>query len=614
MASSSAPAVAATVTVTGSWGTAQAVPGLSGNGEVDANDVSCVPGGACYAVGDNLSTTNPAALSFIAADSGGSWGKPAAIPGLESGTGDSAIPETISCPAAGDCLITGTDEQGGFTQDEVKGTWGKPEQIPGLAALNTGGLVDIADAACAAPGYCAVTGGYAPGSPNSFEESAFVVDEVNYHWGTAIQVPHLGTLNAGDFAAPLGVACPSPKNCTLEGLYSLAPVSSSARTAPRADRADRGARGARGARGDAGGPAAALGDRARRDALSALRGRPLDSSGSFSFRLFVDSEANGSWQQASAPTVPGLTSTGIAAPTANLACTSAGNCLSAGLYQASATATTTDSFLLTESGGRWSVSTTAPATIEIMALACPSAGNCVAGGTDSKHVAVTLHQADGHWSRPAELAGATALSYDHSKAQLSEIDALACPSAGNCTAGGHYAWNDTSPNGPDQSVFVASAVGGTWSSVSVPGGIAALNSGTDADFTGLSCASSATCATVGTYSTAAQGEGAFLLAEIPLHSTTSTIGLAHSQVTYGKEQSEKISVKVAASGATPGGKVSISYGGHVVCAITLKSGRGSCTLSAKKLGNGTYHLVASYPGSFGFARSASKPITLKVVS
>jgi hypothetical protein len=36
--------------------------------------------------------------------------------------------------------------------------------------------------------------------------------------------------------------------------------------------------------------------------------------------------------------------------------------------------------------------------------------------------------------------------------------------------------------------------------------------------------------------------------------------------------------------------------------------------SAKKLVKGTYHLVASYLGSFGFAASASKSATLKVTS
>jgi hypothetical protein len=44
----------------------------------------------------------------------------------------------------------------------------------------------------------------------------------------------------------------------------------------------------------------------------------------------------------------------------------------------------------------------------------------------------------------------------------------------------------------------------------------------------------------------------------------------------------------------------------------LRSGKGSCTLTAKQLKPGTYRLTASYPGKGGFTSSASAPRTLKV--
>ena len=47
--------------------------------------------------------------------------------------------------------------------------------------------------------------------------------------------------------------------------------------------------------------------------------------------------------------------------------------------------------------------------------------------------------------------------------------------------------------------------------------------------------------------------------------------------------------------------------------ITLKAGKGSCTLAAAKLRPGGYSLVARYPGSGSFAASASPPKKLTVV-
>jgi hypothetical protein len=47
--------------------------------------------------------------------------------------------------------------------------------------------------------------------------------------------------------------------------------------------------------------------------------------------------------------------------------------------------------------------------------------------------------------------------------------------------------------------------------------------------------------------------------------------------------------------------------------ITLRSGRGSCTLAAFRLSPGTYRLTAAYPGSPDFGGSASPAKTLTVV-
>jgi hypothetical protein len=67
------------------------------------------------------------------------------------------------------------------------------------------------------------------------------------------------------------------------------------------------------------------------------------------------------------------------------------------------------------------------------------------------------------------------------------------------------------------------------------------------------------------------------------------------------------------SGSTPTGTVRVKQSSTTLCVIKLSSGKGSCTLSAKKLKVGTYHLVATYGGSTNFKGSRSAEETLRVV-
>jgi hypothetical protein len=58
----------------------------------------------------------------------------------------------------------------------------------------------------------------------------------------------------------------------------------------------------------------------------------------------------------------------------------------------------------------------------------------------------------------------------------------------------------------------------------------------------------------------------------------------------------------------------LKAGSTTVCLITVSSGHGTCTLSAKALKPGTYHLVASYPGNAIYLASASASKTLNVAA
>jgi hypothetical protein len=120
---------------------------------------------------------------------------------------------------------------------------------------------------------------------------------------------------------------------------------------------------------------------------------------------------------------------------------------------------------------------------------------------------------------------------------------------------------------------------------------------------------------VASYGGSAGGRPSRASASLRLNRATSKTSLLMSaaSVTYGHEQSERLSVRVAPQfSGTPGGRVTVRAGHTVVCVITLAAGAGSCTLTAKKLTPGRYRLAASYAGSSGFGASASAARTLVV--
>jgi hypothetical protein len=97
--------------------------------------------------------------------------------------------------------------------------------------------------------------------------------------------------------------------------------------------------------------------------------------------------------------------------------------------------------------------------------------------------------------------------------------------------------------------------------------------------------------------------------------TATSLTLAKPAVTYGHETAENLTVAVShLGGIYADGKITVRAGSRTVCLVTLSRGHGSCTLSAKALKAGTYHLVASYPGNAYYLASASASKTLKVAA
>jgi hypothetical protein len=90
--------------------------------------------------------------------------------------------------------------------------------------------------------------------------------------------------------------------------------------------------------------------------------------------------------------------------------------------------------------------------------------------------------------------------------------------------------------------------------------------------------------------------------------------LSAARVTYGDEQVEHLSVTVTDAGTASAvaGTVTIKESATTLCVITLTSGKGTCSLMAKRLAAGTYRLVATYRGTANVDTSASAKETLTV--
>ncbi len=116
----------------------------------------------------------------------------------------------------------------------------------------------------------------------------------------------------------------------------------------------------------------------------------------------------------------------------------------------------------------------------------------VAGFGQSAAVRTASSQggATGSWGKAVEVPGLAALN----TGGQANVNSVSCPSAGNCAAGGYYNRRVYYQGG-----FLAVERHGRWGkAIEVPG-LAALNTGRNAEVTSVSCASAGNCAAVGDY-------------------------------------------------------------------------------------------------------------------
>jgi hypothetical protein len=203
--------------------------------------------------------------------------------------------------------------------------------------------------------------------------------------------------------------------------------------------------------------------------------------------------------------VPGMSTSSFPWVTA-LSCASTGYCSVGGSSDSSATV----AWVAEEVNGTWQTAKPVPnvvtlnsgggshGTAGLGAISCPSAGNCTAAGhyldSTSGIQSWVADEVNGTWHNAKETPGTATLNAGGA-ADIGGPSALSCASAGNCSAGGFY-WDSQHV----EHAFVVNEVRGTWQTAKQVPGMAAL--GTGGQVTSVSCATAGNCSAVGTYTDA----------------------------------------------------------------------------------------------------------------
>jgi hypothetical protein len=574
-------------------------------------------------------TARPAdAARPAAAAAAPAWGTAQELPGVASLTGDvgAAFGATLSCSSPGNCAVGGNyvDASGSyyvvasaFVAGERNGTWGRAIEVPGLAALNAGDNAELNSLSCTSAGDCSAGGYYSPGTDDATGDSlafdAFVLTENDGTWGRAIEVPGTAALNAGDNASVSSLSCWSPGDCVAAGQYALGgTVNGTADTqafvATEKDGTwDR-------ATGLPGLAALNTGEQAAANSISCTAGGNCSVGGSYftasgQHQAFAADEVAGTWQPAEE--LPGTSALNVNgnAGVSDVECSSPGNCgaqgyVAGGNYAAG--------FFASEINGTWRTTDVIPNGVSAFSLACPSAGNCVAGGMYNTGVvgsrqdsqAFMMTELNGAWGGLETVPGLAGLNIG----QIAAIGSVSCSAPGVCAAGGYYAGVKSPENQIPGQGFVVTQTDGTWGRAQDVPGILGLTATDVATVNAVSCVAPHACTATGIY-----GAGDVFVVSTGAPTAT-TESLSAAKVTDGREQAERASVVVTAkTGGRPTGTVIVKAGSATLCIITLRSGNGACTLTARRLRPGRYRLTAAYPGSADFAPSVSRAMTLTVV-
>jgi hypothetical protein len=204
----------------GSWGNARVVPGVGVNS--DGTGISCA-GAGCAVTGDFADSRGNGQV-YVAVEAGGVWRKAIAIPGSTAlNNGGEANAVAVSCASADGCVAVGSlvhvaagkSTTATYAAEEIGGTWHAARLIS--APIAKPGVQAFPSAVSCVLGSCAVGGISTDAQGHS---QAFTVNEAGGTWGNATPVPGLATLNKGQSAAIMGIACAVANKCAAGGFYT----------------------------------------------------------------------------------------------------------------------------------------------------------------------------------------------------------------------------------------------------------------------------------------------------------------------------------------------------------------------------------------------------------
>jgi hypothetical protein len=202
----------------GTWGDAFEPAGLESSASSEISALSCPKAGHCTAGGSSpLSSPQPA---FLVAERHNQWGGAFEVPGLARLSAGSTTVDGLSCPAVGDCTAAGIYQDSSglshvFVASQTGGRWGQATEVAGPVLTPDG--AQVGTLSCGSPGNCVIGGYYADSLQH---DQAFVLREHDGRWGTAIELPGTGALNAGGYARVTSVSCAPTGKCAAVGVYA----------------------------------------------------------------------------------------------------------------------------------------------------------------------------------------------------------------------------------------------------------------------------------------------------------------------------------------------------------------------------------------------------------
>jgi hypothetical protein len=431
------------------------------------------------------------------------------LPSGATGLPDGFLP-ALSCPSAGNCSAGGsfTNSAGdveGLVLSEVKGVWKAPIRLIPPSQADADPSLTINSLSCSSASNCVAVGSFEDTHSNGL---SFVADEVNGVWKKAANAA-LPT-NAGTSVQNSelhSVVCWSPGNCSAIGSY----LDNTQPTGYAQGLEINEVRGVWGRAQETKLPADANADPyVDINQVACTHAGNCVAVGSYinkdsATEGLVIPEVKGAWKSASVVVLPGNVSAYPGAALSEVACVSTDNCTAIGTY--TDVTAQVEGMTVIEANGVWqrAVTMTMPSGAATNphvffygygGLACPSIGNCSAGGQylvgTSTYEGFFINEVKGVWQSATEMglpAGAQMAGKNGG------VVAISCRSVGNCSAGAAYL--DGSSN---YQALVVNEVAGTWRTgqkITLPTGNNTV--GIDGGVYGISCHATGPCTATGSY-------------------------------------------------------------------------------------------------------------------